>query len=264
MVAYEPNSTKKKLEEWLQSPPDMRQKQRDMEKARADGTGRWLLENDIFVEWEDNSGVLWIEGPSGTGKSVLSSTVIQQLFQQQIQFAAHAPAVAFFYFDFRHKETQSIEHALRRIVLQLSAQSPHPYETLDEQYQLSKGQKLPTCLELQSVFQKLTKECGRTYIVLDALDECDPSGFSELIKLILVIKTWTETPLHLMITSQTRDIFSESFTGMSHITLKANAMQKEDIKYFVTKELQTNEKLIIWQDCTTLVVEQITEKSNGM
>ncbi|KAF7349468.1 Zinc finger, ZZ-type [Mycena sanguinolenta] len=255
--------TEKKLEEWLQS-PDTRQKHRDTEELRADGTGRWLLENDTFIDWEDNSGVLWIEGPSGTGKSVLSSTVIQHLFQQRTHFTAHAPTVAFFYFDFRYKETQSIENVLRRIVLQLSAESPHPHKTLDDQYQLSKGQKLPTYLELRGVFQKLIKECGRTYIVLDALDECDPGGFKKLIELVSLMKTWTETPLHLMITSQTRDIFSGSFTGISHITLKANAMQKEDIKCFVTSALRTNPDLQAWKPCRTLVVERITEKSNGM
>ncbi|KAJ6476820.1 hypothetical protein C8R45DRAFT_365498 [Mycena sanguinolenta] len=55
--------TKKKLEEWLQCPPDMRQKQHDTEKLRTEGTGQWFLEDKRFIEWEDNPGVLWVEGP---------------------------------------------------------------------------------------------------------------------------------------------------------------------------------------------------------
>jgi hypothetical protein len=70
--------------------------------------------------------------------------VIKELFTQEIQLTACPPAVAFFYFDFRKKETQSIEIALRRIVLQLSAQSPHACKTLTNQYDLSNGQKLPS------------------------------------------------------------------------------------------------------------------------
>ncbi|KAJ6476884.1 hypothetical protein C8R45DRAFT_1158000 [Mycena sanguinolenta] len=127
-------ATEKKLEEWLQSPPDMKQKQRDTEQLRAEGTGKWFLQDNKFIRWEDNAGVLWIEGPSGSGKSVLSSIVIQQLFREAIQFTAQPPAVAFFYFDFRNKETQSVENALRRIVLQLSAQSSSLYATLDTSY----------------------------------------------------------------------------------------------------------------------------------
>lgn len=65
----------------------MTQKQHDTEKLRKEGTGRWFLESDKFIEWQDNPGLLWIEGPckpvswrttvepnlkaAGAGKSVL-------------------------------------------------------------------------------------------------------------------------------------------------------------------------------------------------
>ncbi|KAF7349479.1 ANK-REP-REGION domain-containing protein [Mycena sanguinolenta] len=60
-----------RLEKWLQYPPDMQQKQHDTEQLHSDGTGQWFLENDKFIEWEDNPGILWVEGPSGAGKTVL-------------------------------------------------------------------------------------------------------------------------------------------------------------------------------------------------
>ncbi|KAF7349461.1 Pfs domain-containing protein [Mycena sanguinolenta] len=254
--------TEKKLEEWLQS-PDMKQKQRDTEQLRAEGTGKWFLEDNKFIRWEDNAGVLWIEGPSGSGKSVLSSIVIQRLFEEAIQATARPPAVAFFYFDFRNKETQSLENALRRIVLQLSAQSPSLYATLDSHYQLSNGQKLPTDSELRDILRSLLRELGRTYIVLDALDECNSSDVHQLVEILLILKTWTETPLHVLITSQTRDIFTERLGGVSRITFQANIMQRE-IESFVAGELRTNQNLTAWQQCADLVIEKITEKSNGM
>ncbi|KAJ6503998.1 hypothetical protein C8R45DRAFT_575510 [Mycena sanguinolenta] len=60
-----------KLEKWLQFPPEMTQKQHETEQLRTKGTGQWFLEDKRFIEWEDNPGVLWVEGPSGTGKSVI-------------------------------------------------------------------------------------------------------------------------------------------------------------------------------------------------
>ncbi|KAF7357847.1 Phytoene dehydrogenase [Mycena venus] len=166
-----------KLEKWLASPPDMKQKQRETEKTRKEGTGRWFFERAEFVEWQDNAGSLWIEGPSGAGKSVLSSAVISKLVEDKKLFRdvnkpPPPPAVAFFYFDFRTKETQSVESALRRIILQLSAQSPYPYKDLDEHYSLSKGQTLPTIKDLHHILQRLLQQLRRTYIILDALDEC--------------------------------------------------------------------------------------------
>ncbi|KAF7349471.1 Ankyrin repeat protein [Mycena sanguinolenta] len=252
-----------KLEKWLQSPPNMKEKQHDVEQLRTDGTGQWFLEGEDFIDWEDNPGVLWIEGPSGTGKSVLSSTVIQRLFSEEIQTPVQPPAVVYFYFDFRTKEKQSLEMALRRMILQLSAQSPNPFRTLDDHHRLSKGQTLPNYKELEKLLSKLIQEFRHTYIVLDALDECDSSNIYRLVDLVGTLKTLTASGVHLLITSQTRDIFTERFRGIRCIKLMANVVQ-EDIRFFVAKEIQTNSDLKIWEPCSTQVVKQITEKSNGM
>ncbi|KAJ7892161.1 hypothetical protein B0H13DRAFT_2529330 [Mycena leptocephala] len=67
----EGNVTAKKLEEWLRSPPDMAQKQHDTQSLREKGTGAWFLEGDELIYWQDHPGLLWIQGISGTGRSVL-------------------------------------------------------------------------------------------------------------------------------------------------------------------------------------------------
>ncbi|KAJ7920344.1 hypothetical protein B0H13DRAFT_2319535 [Mycena leptocephala] len=107
----------------------MAKKQHETQKLHKEGTGGWLLEGHEFIEWQDNAGSLWIQGPSGSGKSVLSSAVIRKLEDDQRLSGelGNPAAVAFFYFDFKNKEAQAVETALRRIVLQLSAQSPHQY-----------------------------------------------------------------------------------------------------------------------------------------
>ena len=56
------NRVQERLEKWLESPPTMKQKQHDTEQLRMEGTGQWFVESDEFIEWEDNAGVLWIEG----------------------------------------------------------------------------------------------------------------------------------------------------------------------------------------------------------
>ncbi|KAF8184630.1 hypothetical protein K438DRAFT_1837602 [Mycena galopus ATCC 62051] len=251
-----------KLEKWIQC-PDMKQKQHETEKIRKEGTGLWFIESETFIEWQDKPGSLWVEGPSGAGKSVLSSTVIRQLFADEKLFedGASPPAVAFFYFDFRNEERQSVEIALRRIVLQLSAQSPHPHRVLDGEYRSSNGQKLPSHEDLHKILRQLLRELGRTYIVLDALDECD--DFNQLVNLISTLREWTETPLHLFITSQPRQIFTEGFRGIPCIALKFNVTQ-EDIKFFVASEIQTNPKLKIWRRKAENITDRVVRKSNGM
>ncbi|KAJ7319384.1 hypothetical protein DFH08DRAFT_1086266 [Mycena albidolilacea] len=256
----------KKLEEWLQSPPDMRQKQHETQKLRKEGIGCWFLEGTAFIEWQlDNAEPLWIQGASGTGKSVLSSSVIQKLIDDQQLFAdlGKSSGVAFFYFDFKAKDGNAVETALRRIVLQLSAQSPHPFGPLDKQYNLSRGQALPNYRDLQRILEELLKELGRVYIVLDALDECPDIELAQLVGLISTLRDWTRTPLHLLFTSQKRTIFTEAFTEVACILLDSNITQP-DIELFITSELRENRQLKIWARRTDEIVERVLLMSNGM
>lgn len=41
----------------------MMQMQHDTEKLRTEGTGQWFFQDQRFIEWENNAGILWVEGP---------------------------------------------------------------------------------------------------------------------------------------------------------------------------------------------------------
>ncbi|KAJ6599684.1 ankyrin repeat-containing domain protein [Mycena vulgaris] len=249
-----------KLEKWLKA-PDMKIKQLETQRLRREGTGLWLLDGARFIEWQDHPGCLWIMGPSGAGKSVLSSAVISKLVAEKQPFGLEqTPPVAFFYFDFKDKEGQAVESALRRIVLQLSAQSPNPYKVLDKQYMVSKGQTLPTYQDLQAVLETLLLELGRAYIVLDALDECKITDQRQLFDFISVLRGWTATPLHLLITSQPRQIFTEQFEGVPCIELDAGVTE-HDLRLFVSNEMCISD---IWAPHAEEVTERVVRKSSGM
>ncbi|KAJ7617291.1 hypothetical protein FB45DRAFT_801092, partial [Roridomyces roridus] len=258
-------AVEKKLEEWLQSPPDMRQKQHEMQKIHKAGTGGWFIEGGPFIEWQDNAGSSWIQGASGTGKSVLSSSIIQKLLEDQQLFADLGKpfGLGFFYFDFKVKDGNAVESALRRIILQLSAQAPHPFRSLDRCYCLSRGQALPNYSDLQRILADLFKEIGRVYIVLDALDECPDAELAQLIASISVLRKWTHTPLHLIFTSQPRSVFTESFVDVPSVLLEPEAIQA-DIKLFIASELRDNRMLKIWGRRSDEIVERVLLMSNGM
>ncbi|KAJ7458855.1 ankyrin repeat-containing domain protein [Mycena latifolia] len=258
-----------KLERWLDSPPDMKRKQSETLRLRKEGTGLWLLEGKMFQQWQDNPGSLWIQGNSGAGKSVLSSAIINKLgtFDQVFKElpaknAPRSPPVAFFYFDFRNNEGNPVEMALRRIVLQLSAHSANPYRTLDKEYKQSSGQTLPMYQDLLKVLKELLKELGRTYIVLDALDECKEANLEELLGLLSVLRSWTQTPLHLLITSQPRSTLTQHFRNVPCLFLEA-AVTGKDIYLFVAEELQKS-AFKGWTSRADYIIKCIVHKSNGM
>lgn len=195
-----------------------------------------------------------------------SATVIRKLCEDQ-QFCkelGNAPAIAYFYFDFKAKQAQTVDNALRRIVLQLSAQSPHRYRALNRHYILSDGQILPSYQDLERVLKELFLELGRTYIILDALDECEDTAFGpQLVDLITTLRDWTKTPLHLLFASQPRTIFRDRFRDVPQIYLDSDIMQK-DIELFVTSELRANHKLKMWVSDGDKIIQLIVSKSSGM
>jgi len=199
------SALQQKLEKWLEHPPNMKKRQDDTQELQHEGTGSWFLDSQQFGEWKDEPGALWIRGNSGTGKSVLSSIVIRELFSDRQE----RTAVAYFYFDFRDEQSQHVKIMLHSIVLQLSAQSPNPYSALNRLYQSSQGQNLPTYNNLLDILDELLSDFGHASIVLDALDECNEPD--RLVQFITRLRDWTKQSLHLLFTSQPREIFMKAF-----------------------------------------------------
>ncbi|KAJ7162753.1 hypothetical protein C8R43DRAFT_306269 [Mycena crocata] len=145
------------LEKWLGIPPDTKDRQQYLRSLQHKGTGRWLLRERRFANWMATPGPLWIKGISGTGKSVLSSAVIEEI----IISCPERPAVAYFYFDFN--ERQRMDMMLRSIIWQLSGRSPSPHGTLHRLYEtLGNGTVQPQYVHLQGALEDLLSELDRT------------------------------------------------------------------------------------------------------
>ncbi|KAK6212828.1 hypothetical protein LQW54_004917 [Pestalotiopsis sp. IQ-011] len=85
-------------------------------KARYPGSGRRLLESEAYTTWKTgDSSFLWLYGIPGCGKTILTSTVIEDLQKSQ----SLAQALLYFYFDFTDSRKQSFENTLRLLVWQI-------------------------------------------------------------------------------------------------------------------------------------------------
>ncbi|KAJ7279550.1 ankyrin repeat-containing domain protein [Mycena rebaudengoi] len=246
----------------------MSDKQHETHKLHHEGTGIWFLDGRQLAEWIEKPGSLWIGGNSGTGKSVISSTVIRKLIHDRPPSDDGTVAVGYFYFDFRDDKKQLVDTMLRSVVFQLSGQSLNPYAALNSQYEkLSRGQTLPTTQDLLDILDQLLLEFRHTYIVLDALDECRDTDLPSLVELLSKLRMRTEGSLHLLFTSQPREIFTAGFKGVEQIVLEPEATQK-DIKHFVSDEIQSRLKQLKhwggWKTRAEEIIAKVVEKSNGM
>jgi hypothetical protein len=145
---------------------------------RYHSSGRWLFRHTKFQEWQSSeSGVFVLRGTAGTGKSSLTSIVIQDLLDNPTGY------LAYFYCSRKEKTTQRNDTAMivRTLVKALSVSGHPAFEAFSENYRNSETQRAGGCqLGLQSCLSHLSKSLDdnplkSVVFVIDAIDECaDP------------------------------------------------------------------------------------------
>ncbi|KAJ7253929.1 ectomycorrhiza-induced ankyrin-domain/NACHT-domain-containing protein [Mycena rebaudengoi] len=249
-----------RLDEWLKPPVHVANNQCNAANVHHPKTGLWLLERPEFREWIYAPGsFLWLHGISGSGKTVLSSTIIDTIHDR-------AEHYVFFYFDTNNSEQQTVTQLLCSLVTQLSIRSHPPDRRLDALWTShNSGQKLLTDTELISdALLPLLEEYDQKpiFIVLDALDEC-----SERLGLLRLISRMLDAKLpnvHILVTSR-----PEVQSGCPELAALAISVSLEgcvdgDIELYLT-ELLSNEPKIGWMyKKRDEIKRRLLERSKGM
>ncbi|KAJ7440238.1 ectomycorrhiza-induced ankyrin-domain/NACHT-domain-containing protein [Mycena latifolia] len=176
-----------KVEKWLH-PANVAASGQDAANQRHGETGKWLLERAEFKEWiYAPHSLLWLHGISGSGKTVLSSTIIEAL-------RARKEPVVFFYFDTNNSGQRTVAQLLCTLVAHLSGQADSPSKILSDLWRShANGQHLPSnsALISEALIPILMEFTRPVYIILDALDEC-----SECEKLLDSLSRVLDAVLH--------------------------------------------------------------------
>ncbi|KAL1639136.1 hypothetical protein SLS58_008223 [Diplodia intermedia] len=131
---------------------------------RIGSTGSWLFSTSQFAAWET---LLWLHGPTGSGKTVLASALVQHL--RQSQSAAQRRPCLFYLFDGTDaRETNGLEAMLKGFVGQLHEQDAGGVVAV------------PSCGEGEEEEKKLSRVAedaivgmeGPLDVVVDGIDEC--------------------------------------------------------------------------------------------
>ncbi|TVY27656.1 E3 ubiquitin-protein ligase [Lachnellula hyalina] len=173
-----------------------KQDHRDVRKELGSayfGSGQWLLKHETIAGWRDwkaNFDVMWLEGSVGTGKSSLTSMLLEDF--------AKTPSgnLGFFYCskkaakkDQQFSARDSVENILRTLIIQLSMSSDgssisdeiREYHTRSKQGIRGGGMELADCITLlEGIVAK--EDRPRITIVIDALDEC--VNFNKLLEIL--------------------------------------------------------------------------------
>ncbi|KAI9370213.1 ankyrin repeat-containing domain protein [Aspergillus egyptiacus] len=254
---------------WL-SPITHDVKQADLFSRVQKGTGRWLLDrwlldSDKFKQWikQDkdtpaDGRSLFCPGLPGAGKTFIASIVVNQL-QQRAE--AENIGLAFFYCNFREKtELLDMLGVLLRQLMQQQVMIP---ESMEKSYQkhLNRGTRF-TVAESVDLLETAIGLLPKTFIVLDALDECHfpHTERAQLLETIFALQR--KHNLALFATCRDNPDITRLFTGKQCLRIRAS---EEDVEMFLHGRLQLLPGVVQRRpDLQQEVISAISQSIDGM
>lgn len=196
-IEEDQKETMKKIMKWLHH-PDPAESHNAACHARNKNikTGRWFLDGKDFKNFRKAPrSLLFLHGNSGCGKTILCSTIIEELRALSNE---DTQIVAFWYYQKNDKQRTSLDNLVRALISQIIFPSSLVPPVLVGFWK-PKKRETPKTTDLVQILQKILIECTHrdTYIVIDALDESEESEREELMEMIwkLIIKHYWRSHL---------------------------------------------------------------------
>ncbi|KAF2493876.1 HET-domain-containing protein [Lophium mytilinum] len=161
---------KRKILEWLSS-LSPKAKQIAITSLRQPGTSDWFLHEQAVVDWVNDGNLIWLHGPSGAGKTVLVSAIIDNL-QASCSVGPVPKAIAYHYCDFANPPTLDVTSVIGSLVRQLVEQMDRVPSAVRDRYH----QRCTDFPEVETFIGLLeetaTQSFEVTYLIIDGIDEC--------------------------------------------------------------------------------------------
>jgi hypothetical protein len=149
----------------------------------------WILGQQDFKKWRhvDRSQLLWINGNPGKGKTMLLIGIIKEL-SRQLESTCPSGIISYFFCQGTDSKLNNSTAVLRGLTYLLLIQQKLLFSHLREKYDHAGGQLFEDAnafYALSQVFGDILHDPSltTTYLIIDALDECE-SGSAELLNLI--------------------------------------------------------------------------------
>ncbi|TGZ77095.1 hypothetical protein EX30DRAFT_344379 [Ascodesmis nigricans] len=203
-------------------------------KLHYPGTGEWLLQSTEYVEWlRTQHGILWLHGIPGSGKTVLCSTVIEDITQK---LGPNGSGVAYFY-CLTGATLLGAAQILRNIIAQLCSQSEQFFTEVRAFYRRLEPQSLSVA-DAINILQTNAWHFTKIAIIVDALDE-SPDIEETILALVQLIDRQSGN-ISLFLTSRHDADIQQLMSKHAQFEapMSKTGVQK-DINAYVSAQLQT-------------------------
>lgn len=219
-------------------------------------TANWIFDTEAFLSWKSiPSESLWLHGIPGAGKTILCSTIIE--YMKEYCQSHPVNGIAYYYFDFSDARKQTIDGFLRSAIVQLSMQREFLPDQVVALYEKCHNvQQEPILDELSEVAFSLLNSSNPTYLLVDALDECQSEEREKFFKIFFEENDLRAARFNVLLTSrQEPDIEAALKNAVTHKHPIQSAVVDADVRVHVNKVISTHPKLKKWQPAMRREIE---------
>ncbi|KAB8222006.1 hypothetical protein BDV33DRAFT_190091 [Aspergillus novoparasiticus] len=249
--------------------------QKDRNPVRVRGTCDWFVTHPKFKAWQETqtSQMLWVTADPGCGKSVLAKYLADSVL------TSHAGrTVGYFFFKDDFEDQRSIVKALCCILHQLFYQNRDLLTAhIIEQFEMDE-RIVDSFGSLWNVLISAAKQRDTTEIIclLDAFDECEPDGRSQLT--VALERLYTDESRHnfnlkFLITSRLYGDIRQGFQPMQmegqpliHLSGEGTEEMEDisrEIKTFIKARVETiGARLKLTEEEKSILLKSVTRVPN--
>jgi hypothetical protein len=216
-------------------------------QRREEGTCRWIYDLAEYKDWFNSpkSGIVWISGAGGYGKSILTSSIVQE-YQETFE-GKEDSTVQYFFCANGDDSTQSADrikkHLLQHLyALAVSEESLELFEKANDiisdylKESDAKQKKSDKSITFEDAYTGLARTLARkVFLVIDALDEIGDRKDSHFLGALQKMLEVPDVQLKILIGSRPNADIEEELSGVTQI--KIEEWNGPDIERNVRHEL---------------------------
>ena len=224
------------------------------------GTSEWILADETYLTWRHTQSttplMLWLKGGPATGKSVLSSFIVNDLVEDNVH-------CQYFFIRYGDRKKRSLSLLLRSIAYQIARSVPAFSQRLDGLG--DEGIDFETA-DPRTIWERIFKstlfkmgDCKPLYWIIDGIDEAEDTR--AIIKLLSDISL-SVVPIRILIVGrETSEISNALRRASGSVSLSSISIEghSEDLRRYIEQELDILGTIEFRQ----IIVERIIESSQN-
>ena len=246
---------------------------------RFPNTCSWILEADAFKRLArgEGSGVLWLRGYPGLGKSVIAKYLVEEVLGADWTGSSlrnlhrNNPIVVYFFCSYRDGQARSLKSLLSSLLHQLLYQKPELSQAIRRRYRTLSQSLTQSVWKLWSMLDDVIFEIPEVcptknlYIVVDALDELHKTEWDPFCDRFFEMLKRNQNAFRLVITSRKEPDIERQLAAAWCLDLSSTNQNASDVAEYLRTSVSTYGKENNFGDeAIHTIISELTRGAEGM